>query len=125
VDHTTGVLFAGDLVFFNRAPTTPHASIGEWLSALQRLEETKYRILVPGHGEPVSDGRAIDQTRRYLRWVEETLQRGAERGVEMTELISQEIPSEFSGIPLAKSEFARSVAHLYRRYEATTLQRLR
>jgi quinoprotein relay system zinc metallohydrolase 1 len=125
LDHKTGVLFAGDLVFFNRAPTTPHASIGEWLTALERLAEIKYRILVPGHGEPVTDGRAVAQTRRYLQWVEETLRLGAERGVEMSELLAQTLPSEFADIPLAKSEFARSVAHLYRRYEAATLQRLR
>lgn len=123
LDRTTGVLFVGDLVFFNRAPTTPHASLAEWLAALTKLESIGHRIMVPGHGEPVPDGRAIEQTRRYLYWIDRSLRDAAERGIEMTEILAQSVPAEFSRMPLAREEFARSVAHLYRRYEAATLQR--
>lgn len=125
LDRRTGVLFAGDLVFHERAPTTPHASVGQWLEALERLDAIAYKILVPGHGEPVGDGRAVAQTRRYLRWVDSILARAAERGDEMTELLGLDLPAEFAAIPLVREEFARSVAHLYRGYEAATLSRRR
>lgn len=125
LDRSTGVLFAGDLVFYQRAPTTPHASIAQWLAALDRLAAVPYRLLVPGHGDPVGDGRAIEQTRRYLVWLEDALRRAAERGDEMSELFGLAIPAEFAAIPLAREEFARSVAHLYRRYESETLKRSR
>ena len=125
LDRSTGVLFAGDLVFYNRAPTTPHASVAQWLTALDRLDAMTYKTMVPGHGEPVSDGRAVEQTRRYLRWVESTLARAADRGDEMTELLGLALPAEFAALPLAREEFARSVAHLYRRYEVETLGRQR
>lgn len=121
LDRGTGVLFAGDLAFYNRAPTTPHASVSQWLAALDRLDRISYRTMVPGHGEPVGDGRAVEQTRRYLRWVEGALGQAAERGDEMTEVLGLAIPAEFAAMPLAREEFARSVAHLYRRYEAGTL----
>jgi uncharacterized sulfatase len=124
-DLGTGVLFAGDLVFHNRAPTTPHASISQWLAALDRLDAITYRTMVPGHGEPVSDGRAVEQTRRYLRWIESALLLAAERGEEMSEVLGLELPKEFAELPLAREEFARSVAHLYRGYEATTLRHRR
>jgi uncharacterized sulfatase len=123
LDRSTGVLFAGDLVFFNRAPTTPHATMAQWFAALDRLEGVKFRIMVPGHGDPVTDGRAIIQTRNYLRWVEGALRQSADRGEEMAEVLAMELPPEFASIALARLEFARSVAHLYRRYEAGTLQR--
>ena len=123
LDRRTGVLFAGDLVFYQRAPTTPHASVAQWLSALDRLAAVPFRVLLPGHGEPVADGRAIEQTRRYLRWLDETLRLAAERGEEMSELMGQSLPVEFAAIPLAREEFLRSVAHLYRRLESTTLKR--
>ena len=42
-DETSGVLFAGDLVFNGRAPTTPHADITHWLAALERLETEHVR----------------------------------------------------------------------------------
>jgi uncharacterized sulfatase len=125
LDRRTGVLFAGDLVFHNRAPTTPHASIVQWLAALHRLDAIPFKIMVPVHGEPVGDGRAVEQTRRYLRWVESTLALGAARGDEMTEILGKALPAEFATLPLGAEEFARSVAHLYRRYEAGTLTRQR
>ena len=121
LDRSTGVLFAGDLVFYNRAPTTPHAIMGEWLDALAKLDRIPYRLLVPGHGEPVADGRAVDQTRRYLKWIDASLKAAAEGGAEMTEVLAQTIPADFAEMPLARQEFARSVAHLYRRYEAGAL----
>lgn len=123
LDRSTGVLFAGDLVFYNRAPTTPHATMGQWLAALDRLDAISYRTMVPGHGEPVSDGRAIKQTRRYLRWVENTMRQAVERGDDMAEVLGLAVPAEFASIPLSREEFARSVAHLYRRYETGTLSR--
>lgn len=122
LDRKSGVLFVGDLVFWNRAPTTPHADIATWLAALDRLDAVPFRLMLPGHGEPVSDGRGIAQTRSYLRWLDEVLRSAAERGEDMTELFSRPMPPELSRIPLSRQEFARSVAHLYRRYEATTLR---
>lgn len=125
LDRSTGVLFTGDLVFYNRAPTTPHASVAQWQAALDRLDTLSYTTMVPGHGEPVNDGRAIEQTRRYLRWVDSALRQGADRGEEMTEILSLALPADFAALPLVREEFARSVAHLYRRYEAGTLKRSR
>lgn len=122
LDRKTGVLFAGDLVFHNRAPTTPHATIAQWLAALDRLDTISFKTMVPGHGEPVGDGRAVEQTRRYLRWIESTFAQAASRGDEMAEILGMLLPAEFATIPLGREEFARSVAHLYRRYEAGTLR---
>lgn len=123
LDRSTGVLFAGDLVFHNRAPTTPHASIAQWLEALNQLDAIPFKIMVPGHGEPVGDGRAVEQTRRYLRWVERTFAQAAARGDEMTEILGLALPAEFAALPLGSEEFARAVAHLYRRHEVGTLRR--
>lgn len=120
-DHTSGVLFAGDLVFHQRAPTTPHADIARWLRALDALEALPFRLLVPGHGEPATDGRAIVQTRRYLLWLDATLRRAAAEGMDMPELLQQPLPPEFAGMALARPEFERSVAHLFRGLEAQSL----
>lgn len=125
LDRKTGVLFAGDLVFYNRAPTTPHASIADWLAALQGIEAIPFRLMVPGHGEPVADLRGVVQTRRYLLWLDAALKQSAERGEEMTELLGRTLPPELDGIPLSRQEFARSVAHLYRQYEARSLRTTR
>ncbi len=36
-DETTGIIIAGDLVFLDRAPTTPHATIPDWKVSLANL----------------------------------------------------------------------------------------
>ena len=36
IDHSTGVLFAGGLVFAERVPTLPHAHLPQWIASLQR-----------------------------------------------------------------------------------------
>jgi quinoprotein relay system zinc metallohydrolase 2 len=66
LDQTTGVLFAGDLVFLQHIPVVD-GSVTGWLSAIQRLAELPARIVVPGHGRLVAPWpRALEDERRYL-----------------------------------------------------------
>jgi uncharacterized sulfatase len=121
LDHTTGVLFAGDLVFWQRAATTPHASMADWLAALDRLQALTWKTMVPGHGEPHGDSRGIAQTRSYLKWLDGTLRKAAADGLDMTDLLRMNLPQEIAGIPLARQEYERSIAHLYRGFEQGVL----
>lgn len=123
-DRTTGVLFAGDLVFNGRAPTTPHAEIGRWLEALDRLAGLAPRLVVPGHGAVgggESDG--IAQTRAYLRWLEAALRDAAEQGLDMTEALALPLPAEVRRLAVAEAEFRRSISHLYPAAERQVLER--
>lgn len=118
LDETTGVLFAGDLAFHERAPTTPHADIRSWLASLDTLAALPYRVLVPGHGLPTHDDRPLAQTRHWLTWLDETLRRAADEGLDATEVLALPMPEDLARLPLARSELSRSLAHLYRRMEA-------
>ena len=112
-DQGTGVLFAGDLVFNGRAPTTPHARIDHWLAALDRLDALAPRIVVPGHGDvsvaAATNERpaAIGQTRSYLRWLDATLNRAAEQGLDMSEALSLPLPAEIRALAVADAEYRR------------------
>ena len=121
LDHTTGVLFAGDLVFWQRAATTPHASIADWLAALDRLQTLKWKTIVPGHGEPHGDARGIEQTRNYLNWLDSALRKAAADGLDMPDLLQMKLPEDIASIPLVRQEFERSIAHLYRGFEQGVL----
>lgn len=122
-DVKTGTLFAGDLVFFDRSPTTPHADLSRWLESLAKLEDIPFTILVPGHGQPVAGKQAIVQTREYLRWLGETFTRAAEQGLDMTELLAQRVPEKFRSLSLVETEFRRSIAHLYPDIEQSALKK--
>lgn len=121
-DHTTGVLFAGDLVFNHRAATTPHANIKQWLATLDKIQTLPYKVLVVGHGEVVKDHSAIEQTRDYLTWLNTTLKDAAKQGMDMTEVMQTDIPERFKSIALVRQELHRSVSHLFPALEQEQLK---
>jgi quinoprotein relay system zinc metallohydrolase 1 len=121
-DETSGTLFAGDLVFLNRTPTTPHANVAEWLASLDVLQQIKFSALVPGHGAVHQNALGIAQTRSYLKWLDGFLSAAALRGADMSELITTPIPVEFATLAVFRDEFARSLAHLFPRYEKAALK---
>ena len=116
-DETSGVLFAGDLVFNGRAPTTPHARIADWLAALDTLEaitrEAGFTVLVPGHGAIARDAAPIRQTRAWLHFLVQSMQEAAAAGLDMNEVLARPLPAEFAALALGASEYRRSVSHLF------------
>ncbi|MFZ4499357.1 MAG: quinoprotein relay system zinc metallohydrolase 1 [Burkholderiales bacterium] len=120
-DETTGVLFTGDLVFWQRAPTTPHADLARWRESLEALSALPFKQLVPGHGPVLTDRRGIDMTRRWIDWLEATFIEAAGAGLDMSELLAAPLPAEWAALPLAGSEYRRSVAHLYPAIERRVL----
>ncbi len=121
-DHTTGVLFSGDLVFNNRAATTPHATLATWLKTLDSLQALSFKTLVPGHGNVASDKAPIEQTRAYLQWLQTTLQDAATNGLDMLEVMQTPIPANFQSVALVQNELRRSVSHLYPALEQANLK---
>ncbi len=112
-DHDRQTLLAADLVFMDRAPTTPHADLDLWRRSLDRLQDLPLKRVVPGHGPVTSDARAIEQTRGYLDWLEATLTAAAERGLAEAEAIELPIDPPFDELAVVRDEFVRSVSHLY------------
>lgn len=117
VDAKSGVVFAGDLAFNGRAPTTPHADVAHWLTALDRLEgltrEAGFTVLLPGHGAPSADAGPIRQTRAWLTWLSAAMRDAAKAGLDMNEVLARPLPAEFASLPVAASEYRRSVGHLF------------
>ncbi|MCX2887960.1 MULTISPECIES: quinoprotein relay system zinc metallohydrolase 1 [unclassified Pseudomonas] len=125
LDESTGVLFAGDLVFYERALTTPNSpGLDVWLKDLETLQALPWKQLVPGHGPVASDTRPFTQMRDYLGWLDSLLREGAARGDDMAEMIRSPIPERFAGVSLTRYELIRSVSHLYPRYERQQFRRV-
>ena len=67
VDETTGTLFAGDLVFTEHVPVLDGSILG-WLAGMDTLAGVPARLVVPGHGQVISDWpQALESQRRYLQ----------------------------------------------------------
>ncbi len=123
VDRDSGVVFAGGLVFVDRIPTTPHARLADWQRSLDALAGQPYQVLVPSHGPVVRDARGVDQTRRYLQWLDRSFSAAAQRGLDLVEVMALPVPPEFRAWAAFATEYPRNVVHLYPGYEARTLQR--
>ncbi|WP_278432976.1 quinoprotein relay system zinc metallohydrolase 1 [Stutzerimonas kunmingensis] len=125
LDERSGVLFAGDILFYQRALTTPNSpGLDVWLEDLDTLEALPWKRLVAGHGPVADDAAPFVQMRDYLGWLDGLLREAANGGADMNEVIQSPIPERFAGISLTRYELIRSVSHLYPRYEATALQRV-
>jgi len=112
-DRTTGVVFTGGVVFHQRAPTTPHANLDLWLQELDELEQLEFQVLVPSHGPVATDATPIEQTRRYLLWLQQTMRDAAESGYDMGEVMDTPLPEDIAAMAVMPVEFHRSVSHLY------------
>jgi quinoprotein relay system zinc metallohydrolase 1 len=117
-DEASGTLFTGDLVFLDRAPTTPHADIERWRISLANLGAIPFKTLVPGHGPAEPSVRGIEQTRIWLETIEAIVRDAFEKGLDITETIALPLPDDISKITLARYEFERTVMHLYPKLEA-------
>ncbi|MEK1943448.1 MAG: quinoprotein relay system zinc metallohydrolase 1 [Pseudomonas sp.] len=125
LDENSGVLFAGDLVFYQRALTTPNSpGLDVWLKDLDTLQALPWKQIVPGHGPVASDAQPFAQMRDYLGWLDGLLRDSAARGDDMNEVIRAPIPARFDGVNLSRYELVRSVSHLYPRYEQKILPQL-
>lgn len=125
LDENSGVLFASDILFYQRALTTPNSpGLDIWLADLDELQAQPWKLLVPGHGPVASDAEPFVQMRDYLGWLDGLLRDAAASGADMNEVIDSPIPERFSGISLTRFELIRSVTHLYPKYEAQQLQRV-
>jgi quinoprotein relay system zinc metallohydrolase 1 len=123
LDRKTGVLFAGDLVFYQRALTTPHSpGLAIWLADIATLQGLPWTLIVPGHGPVATEAKPFEQMRDYLTWLDQLLRDAATQGSDMPELIRSPIPERFAGINLSRYELTRSVTHLYPHYERTQMQ---
>lgn len=125
LDQSTGVLFAGDLVFYQRALTTPNSpGLAAWLADIATLQGLPWTIVVPGHGPIATDAQPFEQMRDYLTWLDQLLRDGAAQGNDMSEMIRSPIPERFASVNLSRYELIRSVSHLYPRYEREQMQRV-
>lgn len=123
LDAASGTLVAGDLVFFDRAPTTPSADLPLWQASLDGLAAIPARLIVPGHGPLDTSGQAIAQTSAYLDWLDTGLRNAAREGLDMVEVMAQPLPDRFAGMGAQPQEYRRSVSHLFAQIEREELPR--
>ena len=113
LDRTTGVLFVGDVVFNQRAPTTPNADLEKWLASISVLKAVEFKLLVPGHGPATESQEAIRATSDYLRWLQSRIDEAVLGGRSMAETLFLPVPKRFHEMDTLTDEYRRSVMHVF------------
>jgi quinoprotein relay system zinc metallohydrolase 1 len=125
LDETTGVLFAGGLVFADRVPTTPHAKFDAWQESLSTLrewvEKTRVKTVVPSHGPVHAGAKGIHQTSEWLSWMTQTMKDSATSGLDLSELLHQPVPAQFEAWAAQPAELHRSLTQWYPQFEKAAL----
>ena len=117
LDKNTKTLYASDLVFNQRALSTPHANLKKWIKSLEEIKKLDFDVLIPGHGKVVFSKKVIDENIRYLKYLDEKLISAVENGLTTFEILSQEVPEDIKNYSMFKEEFERSIINLYPKYE--------
>ncbi len=117
LDETTGVLFAGDLVFLQHVPVLDGSLTG-WLSLMPRLAEIPATIVVPGHGRLVAPWpRALDDEHRYLTALEQDTRRMIAAGTPLARAVPDIASSERSRWQLFDDYNARNATTAFSELE--------
>lgn len=93
LDESSGVLFAGDLVFLSHLPVLDGSALS-WLAVLDRMAALPATRVVPGHG-PVADWPgALRDERRYLLALTTDVRALIARGAPLTAAANDAAASE-------------------------------
>lgn len=111
---STGVLFAGDLVFKSRIPYVGNADSRGWIAALNALKLVAPKLIIPGHG-PHSENaqREIEFTSDYLTYLRQAMSPAAMSLDPFDEAYAKADWSEYDGYPLFRAANRMNAYNIY------------
>ncbi len=111
---STGVLFAGDLVFQSRIPYVGNADSKGWIAALAALSKVTPKIIVPGHGPHSTEAmREIKFTSDYLTYLRTSMTKAAINLDSFDEAYAATDWSEYEGFPLFRAANRMNAYNVY------------
>jgi cyclase len=110
------VAFIGDLGFFQSQPFMPsYGSPPEWIALLDRMATWDIETFVPGHG-PLGSKADLDLEARYIRALEDMVQRVVQAGGSLEDALCQLLPAPFDSWQRMGHRFESNVRASYKRH---------
>ena len=116
-DKISNIVFVGDLVFTQRAPTSPHANIYNWKNYLDEIMKKDWDYLIPGHGNIVKNKEDILQTKKWINFIDKTAKEASKNGVSALEIFNKGLPNFIKNYKLGKETWYRDLPILINKYE--------
>jgi glyoxylase-like metal-dependent hydrolase (beta-lactamase superfamily II) len=122
LDRASGVAFAGGLITNRRIPELRDGHLGGWLAALEALERTAVRAIVPGHG-PVGGHDLADVTAAYLRALDGQVQTLYKSGATLTQTVDNVALPAYNDWNLYPALHRQNALHRFLQLETEELSR--
>ena len=116
-DINNKIIFAGDIVFNERAPTIPHANIDNWSIYIDELIDSEWMVLIPGHGPLIYEKDKLYMTKRWINYIDEVAKNAVELGLSPAEVFEVGISEEFKKYKLSYETWLRDLPLLMKKYE--------
>jgi len=117
IDETSGLLFAGDLLFVERIPSLDGSLLG-WIEELDGFRASNVARVVPGHGPVMVDlGSAIADLERYLVTLRDETRAAIANGLAIDEAAETVAQSERQNWALFDDYNSRNVIQAYKELE--------
>ena len=117
-DLLSKIIFVGDLVFNERAPTIPHANITNWNKYISDIKNRKWDYIVPGHGELIKIKEQLLLTKYWINYIDKTAKQAVLNGTSPAEIFNEGIPASLRKYKLAKETWIRDLPLLINKYES-------
>ena len=108
-----GIIFLGDLGFFQSQPFAVFADLPAWTAFLEKMEGTGVEVFVPGHG-PLGTRKDLVLLRQYLAALQQMVARVVSEGGSVEDALKGYLPPPFeSWIRANPSRWEGNVRSLY------------
>jgi cyclase len=107
-----GVLFMGDLGFFQREPYMTHCEPLAWLAQLEEMEQSDIAAFVPGHG-PVGTKADLAEQKQYMLVLQALVAHVLQSGGSLEEALQEPLPHPFDTWSAEGLRLAENVRLLY------------
>ncbi|MCG6970626.1 MAG: MBL fold metallo-hydrolase [Gammaproteobacteria bacterium] len=116
-----GVLFSGDLIFQGRIPFVA-GNTTVWLEQLHQLDVDKINVIVPGHGQALTDVvQAVSFTTRYLQYLHDQMGAAVDELIPFADAYANTDWSRYEKMPAFVANRPNAY-HVYLRLEQQSLQ---
>lgn len=114
-----GIVFLGDLGFFQSQPFAVFADLPAWMAFLGQMEATGVQVFVPGHG-PLGTQADLILLRKYLRALQEMVATVVGEGGSAEDALERQLPPPFE--PWIRANPARWEGNVRSLYEKLVQQ---
>ena len=106
--------FIGDLGFFQSQPFMAYGFPLDWSALLDEMADWKVKAFVPGHG-PVGNKTDLALVAKYIRALEELVQRVVNEGGTIKDALAQTLPAPFDSWQTKGKRFEANIRSSFKR----------